>query len=201
MPKNIADIVPKDVLLASIAYGAIAYFVAAPELAARVARADYIPACVAEHRDAALSSAKAKAETLSQTPADPEALLAEHQLRLLRENPAMQELERTGLGALLGIDMATDLAFAQIEAKKQAAAALIEKQRDEIERATRIRLDQSGDLCTCATEQAFEDARGAWAVFAGTLGLVRPDPIRRFGEKIDLHIAKGACIDTEGVVS
>ncbi len=201
MLKTLSDILPKEVLLAGVAYGAIAYFVAAPELAARVARADTIPACMATHRDAALSSAKVQAEALSHTPADPEALLAEHQLRILRDNPAMQELGRSGLGTLLGLDMATDLAFAQIEAKKQAAEAVIVKGRAEIERATHIRLEQSGGICTCATEQAFEDARGAWAVFAGTLGLVRPEPIRTFGEKVEQHIASGACLGAEGGAS
>lgn len=200
MLKTIADILPKEVLLAGGAYAAIAYFVAAPELAARVARADYIPVCMAEHRDKALSSAKEQAVMLSHTAADPEALLAEHQLRMLHDNPAMQELERNGLATLLGLDTATNLAFAQIAAKKQAAADLIEKQRAEIEQATRIRLEESSDLCTCATEQAFEDSRGAWAVFAGTLGLVRAEPIRTFGNKVRFH-ADGACVGAEGGAS
>ena len=201
MLKTLSDILPKEVLLAGVAYGAIAYFVAAPELAARVARADYIPACMAEHRDAALSLARQQAEALSHTPADPKALLAEHQLRILRDNPAMQELERSGLATVLGLDTATDLAFAQIEAKKRAAEAVIAKGRTEIEQATRIRLEQSNDLCTCATEQAFEESRGAWAVFAGSLGLVRPEPVRTFGEKVDQHIIGGACSGAEGGAS
>ncbi len=200
MLKTIADIVPKELLLAGGAYAAIAYFVAAPELAARGARADYIPVCMAEHRDKALSSAKEQAAVLSHTAADPEALLAEHQLRMFRDNPAMQELGRNGLATLLGLDVVTDLAFAQIAAKKQAAADLIEKQRAEIEQATRIRLEESSDLCTCATEQAFENSRGAWAVFAGTLGLVRPEPIRTFSNKVSFH-ANGDCIAGKGGAS
>lgn len=201
MLKNIADIIPKELLLAGVAYGALSYFVAGPELFARVARADYIPVCMAEHRDRALSSAKEQAKELSHPRADPEALVAEHQLRVFKNNPAMQELERSGLATLLGLDMAIDLAFAQIEAKRQAALAVIERQRAEIERATRLRLDQSGNLCICAAEQAFDDARAAWAVFAGTFGLVRPEPVRSVKEVIEAKLANDDCIAGKGGAS
>lgn len=44
---NLTDVVPKELAVSLIAYAALSYFVTGPEIAARVAKADFLPSCEA----------------------------------------------------------------------------------------------------------------------------------------------------------
>lgn len=193
MLNQLSDIAPRAALAAAAAWGVMHYFVIGPETAERIVRADFVPVCEANFRDRTIKAAQQRIATLPKPALDPVNEAATDQLRSLRNAPWMGDLNRMGLGGLLGIDTAMDMAGAQIEAKRRVAEDAYRRVVDQIEAATATELGKAGSVCGCVADAAIADTRARWAVFSGTLGLIRPAPLRAFDEKMMQVQASGVC--------
>ncbi|PWE55004.1 hypothetical protein DEM27_16235 [Metarhizobium album] len=61
MLNHLSDIAPKAAVAAAVLWAGANYLVIGPEVAARVVRADHMPACEARHNEWALQAAQDKA--------------------------------------------------------------------------------------------------------------------------------------------
>lgn len=105
-----------------------------------------------------------------------------------------------GLGGLLGLDMAMDMAGAQVNAKKHAAEQAYARAVDQIKAMAATEFGKAGSVCGCVGDAAIADTRTQWAVYSGTLGFLRPAPLRTFDEKMAQVQASGLCASAKGAV-
>lgn len=191
MLKDMSELAPRAALLAGIAWGVAHYFVVGPEIAERVVRVDHLPACEASIKAGVIDDAEKRMAALPKPSFDPVKEMAADHLKRLRKSPFVEELERTGLGAALGIDIVMDVAGAQVAAQKQAAVEAYNRAVAAIEAAAATELANAGTVCGAVADAAIADTRMQWAVFSGTLGLIRPAPLRDFDGKMEQVRASG----------
>lgn len=181
-----SDIAPKSAVAAVIAWAGANYFIIGPEVASRVARADFVPLCEAGFRDLAAMAGEDRAKALPRPSIDPAQEYAAAQVRRLQDNPFMQQLRGMGggLGDLFGIDAAADHALNQMERGRQAARNAYDAALSRIREETATSLAKAGEVCGCAADAAIADTRTEWAIYSGTLTLIAPAPVKAFDEKM-----------------
>lgn len=193
MLSTFTDIAPKAAVAALLVWGGSNYLVIGPEIASRVARADHMPVCEAGFRE---TIAKAGQERISSLPApavDPSREMAAAQLNRLQNNPFMSQLRGGGMGDLFGIGDMTNLAIRQYEEGKEAAREAYERSIERIKQETATNLAASGEVCGCIADAAIAETRTEWAIFSGTLSLIRPASLKSFDEKMGQIARAGAC--------
>jgi len=123
------------------------------------------------------------------------------QLRRLMESPLTRELNNLGgIGDLLGLGETTDRLLGDIDRGKQAAKDAYRNSLERLQAETATNLARSASVCGCLADAAISETRTEWAIFTGTVGLVRPSPITAFGRKMtDLHDA-GRCSPAQKAV-
>jgi hypothetical protein len=164
-----------------------------------VARADYLPICEQNYQAMVAEAGEARARAVPQPQIDTQADMAAAQLGALRSSPLMQQLGMlSGGGDILGLNQATDIAMGQFQAQKQAARDAYEAAIGQINAQTATDIARSGTVCGCAADAAVDEARTEWAVFSGTLGLIRPAPVRDFDERMTLALETGKCTGNGG---
>ena len=184
MWNHFSDIAPKAVVAAVTVWGAANYLLIAPEVAARIARADYMPECHANFRTLALKSAEEKAQALPPPVLDATREMAASQLRAIANNPMMQELNNAGLGQMFGMSQTFDLSLQQYEQEKQAAIDAYKNSIEQIKEDTATTLGKAGDVCGAVADTAIAETRTDWSIFSATLGLVKPVGVQTFGERM-----------------
>lgn len=195
MLKDLSDIAPKAVAAGALLWAGANYLLIGPEVATRVARADHIPACEA---DIKTLIAKAGETRLSEVPLpvfDPAREMAMEQLQAFQNNPMMNQLRAMSgqLGGAFNMDGAANSAMRQYRQAKQAAKDAYQRTLEKVKQETATELGKAGDVCGCLADAAISDTRTEWAIFSGTLGLIKPAPLKAIDAKMaDAHRA-GAC--------
>lgn len=198
MLNNLSDIAPKAVIAAAFLWAGASYLFIGPEVASRVVRADFIPLCEANFRSAAAKAGEQLLSSLQKPALDAGKEIAVSQMRQFRSDPLMGELNRMGLGGLLGIDRAMNMVETQYDQQKQAALETYNRAVDRIKQETATRLGAAGSVCGCLADAAVADTRTEWAVFAGTLGFIRPAPVRSFDARMAQMQQTGRCAGKAG---
>ena len=194
MLKDFADIAPKAALAAALLWGGSHYLFIAPDVAARVARADYLPACEQNYRAMVARAGEARARSVPEPQVNTQQDMAAVQLDAMRSSPFMQQLGIFGGSAdIFGLGQMTDAAMGQLQAQKQAARDAYDAAIAQINAQTASDLARSGTVCGCVADAAIDNARTEWAVYSGTLGLVRLAPVRDFDDRMMQAFEAGSC--------
>lgn len=191
------DIFPKALVAAGVVWGAANYFVVGPTLASRIVRADYLPACETNFREMTAKAGEARQKSLTLPSIDPAQEFAAEQAQRVLDSPAMEQLRilSGGLAESFGLDMAGAAreAMRQVEASKRAAQKSDDDALATIKAETASSLASAGSVCGCIGDAAIEEARTEWAIFSGTLSMVRLAPLDRFDEKMAEVHGSGVC--------
>lgn len=189
MLKDIAEILPKSAALGVVLWGAISYFVLAPNIATRVAEVDLFPACrtymtenIERIRGEQLAAANSQA-------GDPMQDMALSQAKALFSNPLMQ-----ALGELSGSGNMASAAIAQAEAKLAAAREASEKATAQINAHADTQMKKRDGLCGCIADRTYSKSRNEFALYAGTLGFIKLPAVENFGGDIHRAAAEGVCL-------
>lgn len=191
----LTDTLPKPVLAGAALWAGVSYFATGPEFAARIARADYMPACTANIHAAARQAGEQRARAVPMPGLDPMDEYAAAQVRRLQNNPLMDHLRAMsgGRGDLFGINDAANAALERLEQARRQAKEAYESSLARIRQETATHLARAGDVCGCIADAAIAETRTEWAIYAGTLTLIEPRPIEAFDEKMAQVQGAGAC--------
>lgn len=199
MLKDMAELAPRSLVIGAIGWALFAHFIVGPEIAVRVARADFVPACAASMRDTMVREAEAAARPAPEEASDGARRAALEQLRRLRASPFMQDLTRSGAGSLFGLGGMIEGTLAEAEHEARAAARIRDAARDAardlLRRKTADALDAAHSRCGCLADTVIRSSSTEWAIFAGSLGLVTPDVVSDLGRRMAERQRAGACAD------
>ena len=168
-----------------------AYFATAPEISTRMARADFIPACE--------KSIGVKAEAVAQK------ALLEFGGQNARNNQAAQgaaEMNRvlnnsfgdSNYGNFIDqygsnpFDILTGGALSR--AQRQLEDNANAQRQRAVARAQQVKaaiLASAPSQCSCQAKLAFIENRTDWALFTGTLGLIKPESVENFGKNMTMQ--------------
>lgn len=186
------DLAPKTAVAAVAFWGFGNYFIIAPEIGMRIARADHLPACRANIEMVAQDQADRAIAELPRSHADLPQSMAAAQLQQLQQGPLGALLRDPALDQLFGLGAMTDLAIAEIGQKKRAAADAYNQGVEQIRQAAQARIHVADDVCGCLADAELTQTRNDWTIFTATLGLIQPPTVRDFGTRILQHSA-AAC--------
>lgn len=183
---NLTDIAPKELAFSLVAYAALSYFVTGPEIAARVAKADFLPSCEANISAEIRRAAEAEINALP-TPQESTAHQngADAYLRMMRNYEGYQALDILTGGSF-------SMAEAELARQRRAARETYDRARSELQSRAQARIDAAPDMCGCMARSSYEENRTEWAIFTGALGLVVPEPVKAYGDEMRRHGA--ACL-------
>lgn len=186
------DILPRAAVPAVMGTALFAYCFAGPEIGSRVAGADFLPTCQQDVAAFVAISAREQRAELEAAPADDGPAQAATALKVLLASPAYEMMRR---------NLITQPMVEVLEAKmhayergKATAKAAAEAARRQVDERTATRLARTGSVCGCMADRAIAETRTDWALFAGTLGLVRSTRITEFGETMRRSDPDGACL-------
>lgn len=194
---NLSDIAPKAVVAAVTLWAGASYFVIAPEVAARVVRADHMAACEASYRTLALKAAEKKLTDIPPPVPDAGREATARQLRAVLNNPLMGQLGKLNIPGVSSIDEMRRV-LADYEDSKKAAVAAYRASIEKLKADTATHLGQSGSVCGCIADEAVSETRTDWALFSGTFGLLRPASLRQFGQRMEKVASSGVCSGKAG---
>ncbi len=187
---QLSGIVPKAVVPTAAAWALANYFLIGPEVAARVVRVDHLPACEVNITAMTLAAAQDRAASITPPDFDPGKDIAAEQLRRLRDNPLMRELmEMGGLGA----GEASGRLLEEYERHKDAAREAYDHTLARVQAETAASLAEAGSVCGCLADAAISNTRTEWSIFTGTLGFVRPSPLRDVDRRMADAFSQGRC--------
>ena len=191
MLKALSEVAPTSVLIAIILWAGISYFITAPEIATRVARADYMAGC----ENGVASSAQATAQKIilesgGNIATNDQAAQGIGQINELLNNSYGDFASQYGTNPLDAITGgALSRAQRQLEdnaqAQRERLAATAKQARDAI-------LATAPNQCSCQAKLAFLENRTDWALFTGTFGLIEPEPVADFGGSMAMQ--KTTCL-------
>lgn len=186
---DLGDILPKSLATSFVAWGAISYFFAGPEVAARVAQVDHLPVCQANYTQLVHKAAEAEKRDIPAPDAQADMGLSSAEVFL--NSPFMRELSNvTGMGDMMNGPLR------QARAQQRAAREAYERRVAEIEASTRRKLANSDGFCGCVADAAIDKSRSDWALFAGSLGLFSSSKVENFREAMTNHENVSACMGT-----
>lgn len=189
------DSLPKPVLAAAVSWAVISYLVTGVEVASRVTRADYLPVCEAGFSAMVADAGVERLRSLPVPSLDPMQQLALSQVNRLQNNPFMNQLRGMsgGMGDIFGISEMADAAMAQMNHAQRAVREAYEFARARIESETADTIARAGDVCSCVAAVASSETRSEWAIYAGSLTLIEPAPIKNFAQEMDKAFSTGRC--------
>ena len=180
MLKALSEVAPTSVLIAIMLWAGLSYFVTAPEISTRIARADYTPACEAGVATMAQTTAQdILRESGTNTARNDQAAQGIGQMNDLLNNTYGDFTRQYGTNPF---DALTGGAFSrtqnQLESKARAqreqVAAAAAQARETI-------LSSAPTQCSCQAKLAFLENRTDWAMFTGSFGLITPETVADFG--------------------
>ena len=194
IPSIFSDIAPKA-LLASVAVWAGAnYVVIGPEVAVRVARADYLPVCEGNFKAMVAAAGEERASQVRMPKLDAMQELAIEQARNLYNSEWMDQLRiMSGGKDPFGIDKGASLVLQEIEDSKRAAKAAYEAAQARIKQETATTLGKAGDTCGCIADVAIGETKTDWAIYSGTLTFITPAGVKAFDQRMGQAFNAGAC--------
>ncbi|MEM9128329.1 MAG: hypothetical protein AAGA97_01230 [Pseudomonadota bacterium] len=188
MLSRLPEFLPPSAVLAFCAWGGLSYFVTGPELASRIARADYVQACEANLAQSIERSFAEDAQELNRrTEAETTAPLISDYAEQLRRHFPEQSLALdmlTGGVLSMALDAPKAMARQAQAARDQARQALKERAQEAIAAAP--------NNCACQMRSALSESQSDWALYAGTLGLVESESVTAFPALMAQHAGQCA---------
>ena len=177
MPLNqLLEVAPAGAVIGAMLWGGLSYQVNGPQLANRVANADYIQDCkenlatnIAATFDKHIAAANSPTKTEQQSAAA--APMINQMFGQYGDQMAFLDM-LTGGAYSQTMQITQDAARQAREAREQAAAA-IKRQRD-------TAIATAPDQCSCQVAAALNETRTDWAILAGTLGFLEKDGVTNF---------------------
>jgi hypothetical protein len=202
------DVAPRALLAGAALWGGANYLFVGPGIGARIVNVDHLPVCERNHEAMILAAAKDRAADLPSPSGDPVKEMATDLLRQTMDSPLMKSMEVMSgeLNGIFPIGKLTDIAIAKEEQAAKAAKEAYDRSVERLKRETATSLANSGTVCGCVADAAIEATRTEWAIWTGTLTLVRPAPIQNFDQRMGEAHASGRCngvrtSDSAGTVS
>lgn len=183
MLKELPELAPTSVIIAAIAWGGLSYFITGPEIAARIARADYLPRCertVSEvvergyHEEAEGLSRQSDAETVAPMLGD----YVDRMGKSFPEQTAFLDMITGGTWSM-ALDMPRQAAIEAQKARDQARAAL--------RRRAEAAIANAPDQCSCQVRAALAESQTDWALYAGSFGLIEREQVTEFPGLMSSH--------------
>ncbi|TAA53901.1 hypothetical protein [Shinella sp. JR1-6] len=194
IPSIFSDIAPKALLASLTVWAGANYVVIGPEVASRVARADYLPICEGNFKAMVAAAGEERASQVRMPKLDAMQEFAIGQARELYNSEWMDNLRAMSGGKdLFGFDKGARLALRQIEDAKRAAKAAYETAQARIKAETATTLGKAGDMCGCVADAAIADTRTDWAIYSGTLTFITPAGVKAFDQRMGQAFNAGAC--------
>lgn len=194
MLKETSELAPRAIIFGALIWGSLSYFVAGPEIASRVAETDFLPACqvtVGKRVERAMAE-QAVAVTGSRPSGAADAYM--RRLEAMRDSPIMQDAQTQQMMAVLGLDTMVDAGVEEYNARKEQAEAAYKASVAELEDAASTSLARTNGACGCAADFAIAETRTEWAVYVGTVGLIRPKRLDQFDAIIGQAVDRGECV-------
>lgn len=196
----LTDTLPKPVLAGLTVWAGVSYFVTGPEAGTRISRADFVPACASRFKDVAMQAGEERLRSLPMPSFDPMQELAIAQARRLQNNPFMDQLRimSGGRGDIFGLGETANAALRQIEQTRRAAERAYDASLEKIRQETAGRVARADDVCSCVADMAVSQTRLDWAIYAGSLTLIAPQPVKAFDEQMARVYSAGSCTAAKG---
>ena len=194
IPSIFSDIAPKALLASLTVWAGANYVVIGPEVAVRVARADYLPICEGNFKAMVAAAGEERASQVRMPKLDAMQEFAIGQARELYNSEWMDQLRiMSGGKDSFGIDKGARLVLQEIEDSKRAAKAAYEAAQERIRQETATTLGKAGDMCGCVADAAIADTRTDWAIYSGTLTFITPAAVKTFDQRMGQAFNAGAC--------
>ena len=194
IPSIFSDIAPKALLASLTVWAGANYVVIGPEVAVRVARADYLPICEGNFKAMVAAAGEERASQVRMPKLDAMQEFAIGQARELYNSEWMDQLRiMSGGKDPFGIDKGARLVLQEIEDSKRAAKAAYEAAQERIRQETATTLGKAGDMCGCVADAAIADTRTDWAIYSGTLTFITPAAVKTFDQRMGQAFNAGAC--------
>jgi len=173
---QLLEIAPAGALVAAGVWGGLSYTITGPELASRVAKADYVANCEANLAKTIAASFDQQIEATG-GPSSVErnsAMVA----------PMMDQMYGQFGDQMAFLDMLSGGAYAQMQRSANDAARHAREAREKVAAAIKARRDDAvasaPDQCSCQVVAALNETRSDWAFFAGTFGIIEKDGVTEF---------------------
>lgn len=176
MLNQISEIAPAAAVLGLVAWGGLSYFVTSEELADRVSRVHYVPACE-NTLEANITAKFQQAISKASRPSQGEqqySMGGNYMSNLFGAYPEHQQF----------LDMITGGAMTQSVQQLQRSARQARQAREQTVEALKQRradaIASAPDQCSCQVKAAFQENRNDWAIYAGTFGLIEQAGVTEF---------------------
>lgn len=183
LTNQLAEMAPTGAVIAAIAWGALSYAVTGPELATRIASADYVQACKASLATSIAESFEQELQTVGRPSAEEQqsAAVAPYIEQMYQQyGDQMAALDAlTGGAYSAGLEVTRKSARDAQQIREQASAALAAQRENAVATAP--------DQCSCRVVATLAETRTDWAIFAGTLGFVEQDGVTNFPSMMRTH--------------
>lgn len=173
---QLTEIAPAGALAAAVAWGAISYAITGPEIANRIANADYFQGCQQSLSTSFSENFSAPIAEMQQvTELELQAQEMRRQVNTLRSQYGAQwdAFDRLMGGALSRAVRQAEVAERSARDARERAVHALEQRRD-------TAIDSAPDQCSCQITAALDESRTDWALYAGTFGVVEQDGVSGF---------------------
>tara|TARA_R110002072_G_scaffold148598_1_gene296095 strand:+ start:6153 stop:6734 length:582 start_codon:yes stop_codon:yes gene_type:complete len=176
MLNQLSEIAPAGAISAIALWAGLSYFVTGPEVATRIANADYVEACEVGLEDGLTASSQAQID------ATREVSELERQAQAAQNH--VNGLRRQYGGHFDAFDRLSGGALSRTIRDAQRAAEAAARARDRARQALEARRDaaiaSAPDQCTCQVTAALNDSRNDWAFYAGSFGIIEQSGVTEF---------------------
>lgn len=189
-----SDTLPKALVASFAVWAGVNYVLIGPEVASRVARADFVPICEGNFKAMIAAAGEERAKQVRMPQLDAMQELALRKARQLHNSEWMDQLRAMSGGRdMFGIDEGARIVLDQIEDSKRAAKQAYEAAQERIRQETATTLGKAGDVCGCIADAAIADTRTDWAIYSGTLSMIKPAAVKGFDQRMGQAFNAGAC--------
>lgn len=200
MLKELSEIAPTSIFMALALWAGISYFVAAPEIAARVAHFDYIPRCEADIVAIAETDLDAKlSQYTSENAPREQAAQGLAQMNGLLNN-SFGDSNYSAYINRYGTNPFDALTGGALSRMQNSVAEKIRVQREEFENRAELEMQKvaatAPSQCACQAKLAFLENRTDWTLYTGSFGLVKPEAVENHRQA--MRAQTRTCFDRVG---
>ena len=176
MMRELSEIAPISVVFAIAVWGLISFFITGPEMATRIAHADYVASCESSLIATVAANVREQERKIDQ-PTEAE-----------RQASATQDyynrMEQKFPDHVRFMDLMSGGGFSQTVEVGNQVAAQVKTTRQQAKEAIRERAaraaEEAPNQCACQVQAALGESRTEWALFAATLTLVEQENVSNF---------------------
>lgn len=190
MLTQIGEIAPRVLVFGLVIWGAVNWAALGVELGGRTLRANgHIANCEKGFGETVASAAREEIGGIPAPFADPQKRMAADALRSMNNSPFGELMN--SLGGAYGVGL--DTAISAYEEQERTARAAYKRAVEEVKKRTASRLGKAGEYCGCVAAEAISAAQTEFAIYSGTLTLVRPAKIRDLDALMAGTSARNVC--------